>query len=52
LNIAAYKGFVEPRVIAVEENGEIVDVKIEHPEDYVERMLELEENYSFLPLEN
>ncbi len=52
LNIAAYKGFVEPRIIAVEENGEIVDVIIEHPEDYVERMLELEENYSFLPLEN
>ena len=52
LNIAAYKGFVEPRIIAVEENGQIVDVIIEHPEDYVERMLELEENYSFLPLEN
>ena len=52
LNIAAYKGFVEPRIIAVEEDGEIVDVKIEHSEDYVERMLELEESYSFLPLEN
>lgn len=52
LNIAPYKGFIQPRVIAVEENGEIVDVRIEHPEGFVERMLELEENYSFLPIEN
>ncbi len=52
LNIAPYKGFIQPRVVAVEENGEIVDVRIEHPGDFVERMLELEENYSFLPVEN
>ena len=52
LNIAPYKGFIEPRIVAVEEGGEIVDVVIEHPEDFVERMLELEENYSFLPIEN
>ncbi len=52
LNIAPYKGFIQPRVIAVEENGEIVDVRIEQPEDFVERMLELEEKYSFLPIEN
>jgi dipeptidyl-peptidase-3 len=52
LNIAPYKGFIEPRIVAVEEGGEILDVVIEHPEDFVERMLELEENYSFLPIEN
>jgi dipeptidyl-peptidase-3 len=52
LNIAPYKGFIEPRIIAVEEKGEIVDVKIEHPEDFVGRMLELEKNYSFLPTTN
>ena len=52
LNIAPYKGFVEPRVVAVKEGGEIVDVVIEHPEDFVERMLELEEKYSFLPVSN
>lgn len=52
LNIAPYKGFVEPRFVPVEENGEIVDVKIEQPEDFVERMLELEEDYSFLPVTN
>ena len=52
LNIAPYKGFIEPRVVAVKEGGEIVDVVIEHPEDFVGRMLELEENYSFLPINN
>jgi dipeptidyl-peptidase-3 len=51
-NIAAYKGFVEPRIVPVKENGEIVDVKIEQPESFVERMLELEEHYSFLPSTN
>jgi dipeptidyl-peptidase-3 len=52
LNIAPYKGFIQPRVVAVEQNGEIVNVKIEHPEDFVGRMLELERDYSFLPLTN
>ena len=52
LNIAPFKGFIQPRIVAVEENGEIVDVKIEHPDDFVGRMLELEKRYSFLPLNN
>jgi len=52
LDIAPYKGFLQPRVTAIEENGEIVDVVIEHPENFVSRMLELEENYSFLPVNN
>jgi dipeptidyl-peptidase-3 len=52
LNIAAYSGFLQPRLVAVEENGEIMDVKVEYPEDFVGQMLEYEENYSFLPLNN
>jgi dipeptidyl-peptidase-3 len=52
LNIAPYKGFIEPRLVAVEKDGEIVDVVIEHPRGFVERMLELEDNYSFLPVDN
>ncbi|MCZ6809611.1 MAG: dihydrofolate reductase [Proteobacteria bacterium] len=52
LNIAPYKGFIQPRVVAVEENGEIVDVKIEHPDDFVDRMLQLDKRYSFLPVNN
>jgi dipeptidyl-peptidase-3 len=52
LNIAPYKGFIQPRIVAIEENGEIVDVKIEPMEDFVDWMLESEEKYSFLPVSN
>ena len=52
LNIAPYKGFIQPRLVAIEENGEIVDVRIEPMEDYVDWMLESEEQYGFLPISN
>ncbi len=52
LNIAPYKGFIQPRLVAVEKDGEIVDVKIEPMENFVDWMLESEENYSFLPVSN
>jgi dipeptidyl-peptidase-3 len=52
LNIAAYRGFIQPRLVAVEEDGEIVDVKIEPMEDFVDWMLESEEKYSYLPVSN
>lgn len=52
LNIAPYKGFIQPRMVAIEEDGEIVDVKIEPMENFVDWMLESEEKYSFLPITN
>ena len=52
LNIAPYKGFIQPRLVAIEEEGEIVDVKIEPMENFVDWMLESEEKYSFLPVTN
>jgi dipeptidyl-peptidase-3 len=52
LNIAAYSGFIHPRYVPVKENGEIVDVKVEYQDDFVKQMLDYEENYSFLPVEN
>jgi len=52
LNIAAYAGFIQPRLVPVEENGEIVDVKIEYPVDFPAQMLEYEKRYSFLPDSN
>lgn len=52
LNIAPYSGFIHPRYVPVEENGEIVDVKIEYQDDFVKQMLDYEKNYSFLPVEN
>ena len=52
LNIAPYKGFIQPRLVAVEQDGEIVDVKIEQVDDFVDWMLESEEKYSYLPISN
>ncbi|MDH3757701.1 MAG: dipeptidyl peptidase 3, partial [Gammaproteobacteria bacterium] len=52
LNIAPYKGFIQPRLVAIEQDGEIVDVKIEPMENFVDWMLESEEKYSFLPITN
>ena len=52
LDIPAYRGFIQPQLVAVEQDGEIVDVKIEQTPDFVEWMLESEERYSFLPLTN
>ena len=52
LNIAPYKGFIQPRLVAIEQDGEIVDVKIEQVDDFVDWMLESEEKYSYLPISN
>ena len=52
LDIAPYRGFIQPQLVAVEENGEIIDVKIEQTDDFVDWMLESEERFSFLPLTN
>jgi dipeptidyl-peptidase-3 len=48
LNMAAYGGFINPIYTPVVENGEIVDIKIEYPTDYVKQMLRYGKDYSFL----
>jgi len=52
LNIAPYKGFINPVLKPIYNGEKIVDVKIEYPEDFVEQMLYYDENYSFLPVKN
>jgi dipeptidyl-peptidase-3 len=52
LHIAPYAGFIQPRLVPVMEGEEIVDVKIEYPDDFVEQMLEFGESHSFLPNQN
>jgi len=52
LDIPAYRGFIQPRITAIEEDGEIIDVKIEPAGGFVEWMLESEKRYSFLPVYN
>src|SRR3546814_35912 len=52
LNLKPYKGFVQPRLIAIEENGEIIDVKLEYVNDFYGQMLEYGKDYSLLPAVN
>jgi len=52
LNIAPYKGFINPVLKPIYNGEKIIDVKIEYPEDFVEQMLYYDENYSFLPVKN
>ena len=52
LSIPAYRGIMQPQLTPIEENGEIVDVKLEWAYDFVEWMLESEKRFSFLPITN
>jgi dipeptidyl-peptidase-3 len=49
LNIAPYAGFIQPRLVPVEQDGKIVDVKLEYPSDFAQQMLEYGRKYSYLP---
>ncbi|HIS34250.1 MAG TPA: dihydrofolate reductase [Candidatus Avirikenella pullistercoris] len=49
LDLAPYSGFINPVLVPVfDRQGEMTDVKIEYPENYMEQMLGYSENYSFL----
>ena len=52
LNVAPYKGFINPVLKPVMKDGKIVDVKIEYPDNFTKQMLEYAKDYSFLPNEN
>jgi dipeptidyl-peptidase-3 len=48
LDIPPYSGFINPRLVPIEENGEIVDISIEYPDDFATQMLEYADEYAFL----
>jgi dipeptidyl-peptidase-3 len=48
LDLAPYGGFMNPLYTPVVEDGEIVDVKISYPDDYVMQMLRYGKTYSYL----
>ncbi len=52
LDIAAYRGFIQPRYTPVMVNGVITDIKIDYMESYTEQMLRHSKQYGFLPLSN
>jgi dipeptidyl-peptidase-3 len=50
LGIAPYAGFIQPRLVAIlDDKQQIVDVKIEYPDDFAQQMLEYGKKYSTLP---
>jgi dipeptidyl-peptidase-3 len=49
LDIPPYSGFINPRLVPVEQDGAIVDVRIEYPEEFTGQMLEYADRYSLLP---
>jgi len=52
LNRAVFGGFMNPELVPVIENDQIIDVKVEYPDDYTKQMIEYGEKYSFLPINN
>lgn len=52
LNVAPYKGFIQPKLVPVMEGDKITDVKIEYPKSFSDQMLEYGKKYSFLPVIN
>jgi dipeptidyl-peptidase-3 len=52
LKLAPYSGFINPKLIAIEKDGKVVDVNVEYPSDFATQMLEYSKNFSFLPVIN
>ena len=48
LNLKPYGGFINPEIIPVEENGKIIDYKLEYPTDFLQQHLKYGREYNFL----
>ncbi|MES2726084.1 MAG: dihydrofolate reductase [Bacteroidota bacterium] len=52
LDVAPYKGFIQPKLVPVMKGNEMVDVKVEYPKNFLENQLQLGKQYGILPIEN
>ncbi len=52
LNVAPYKGFIQPKLVPVMSGDKITDVKVEYPNDFLKNQLELGKQYGYLPVKN
>lgn len=52
LNLAPYRGFINPVLVPVEKEGKIIDVQVKYPANFDEQMLYYAKNYSYLPVHN
>ncbi|MCB9170632.1 MAG: dihydrofolate reductase [Flavobacteriales bacterium] len=50
IKTAPYAGFIQPRLVPVTDDaGNITDVRVEYPDDFLGQMLEYGQKFSFLP---
>ena len=53
LNLAPYKGFINPRyTLVTDKDGNATDVTVDYTESYADQMLRYSRDYSTLPLVN
>jgi dipeptidyl-peptidase-3 len=52
LNVAPYKGFIQPSLVPVIKNGKVVNVTVNYPKNFLKNQLELGKKYGFLPAVN
>ena len=52
LNLAPYKGFIQPRLVAKMNGDKVEDVQIEYPTNFLEQMLFYGKEYATLPVKN
>lgn len=52
LNVAPYKGFIQPRLVPVMEGDKITDVQVTYPDNFLQNQLELGKQYGYLPAYN
>jgi len=52
LNVKPYRGFIQPRLVAVMDGDKITDVKVEYPQSFYQQMMEYAGRYSYLPVKN
>jgi dipeptidyl-peptidase III len=52
LKIAPYSGFIQPKLVPVHDGSELIDVKIEYPDNFTKQMMEYGRNYALLPAYN
>ncbi len=52
LGLKPYRGFIQPKLVAVMNGGKITDVKVEYPTSFFQQMMEYGMKYSFLGIVN
>ena len=52
LGIKPYRGFIQPRLTLITEEGDFSDVKVEYPTSFFQQMMDYGKQYSFLPVKN